>query len=339
VSLTPRRRQAARNAITTAFRIVPLRPYSLPLTASRFRRFPEVVDRFDGITYRRLLLVDDRPQLLAVTQEGSPTQATLRVRVTGERSDSDPVRDAAQRVVERALGAASDVRSFYYALKDDPILGFSIRVFRGLRIAGWPDVWEALSSTVLCQQVNLTFAYSIRQDLAKALGFHARFDGESFCAFPTPQRIADAGVDRLRQFRLSQAKAETLVRLAHAFDQGDLSDGALAKLPDDAVIERLTAIKGVGIWTAETVLLRGLGRVDAFPAGDLGVVKYLAQGLLRRPEPATEKEMRRYAEAWKPYRGLALVYAYAELQRLRASAQDPKPARKYPDSKDARNIS
>jgi DNA-3-methyladenine glycosylase II len=114
-----------------------------------------------------------------------------------------------------------------------------------------------------------------------------------------------------------------------------LSDSALAKLPDDAVLERLTAIKGIGTWTAETVLLRGLGRIDAFPAGDLGVVKYLAQGLLRRAEPATEKEMRRYAEAWKPYRGLALVYAYAELQRLRAGAREPRPRRRHRDAKNA----
>src|SRR5262245_7532626 len=221
----PRRRETTRDS---AFTIVPLRPYSLLLTASRFRRFPEVVDRFDGTTYRRLLLVDDRPRLLSVTQNGSPIHATLQIHITGERPDSDSVRAAARQAVERALGAASDVRPFYRALKGDPILGPSIRVFRGLRIAGWPDVWEALASTVLCQQVNLAFAYGIRQELAKSLGFHARFNGESFYAFPAPQRIAEAGADRLRQFRLSQAKAETLVRLADAFNQGELSDTGLA---------------------------------------------------------------------------------------------------------------
>ena len=325
MSLKPalRRSGSTRNSTTTAFRIIPLRPYSLPLTASRFCRFPEIIDRFDGATYRRLLLVHGQPHLLSVTQTGTPLQATLQVRITGAGSDSDSARSGARQVIERALGTPTDVRPFYRALKHDPILGSCIRAFTGLRIAGWPDVWEAVASTVLCQQVNLAFAYGIRQELAKALGFHAQFNGESFYAFPAPQSIVEAGVHRLRQFRLSQAKAETLGRLAAAFSPGgDLSDSELRKLPDDAVIERLTAIKGVGIWTAETVLLRGLGRVDAFPAGDLGVVKYLAQGLLGRAEPATEKEMRRYAESWKPHRGLALVYAYAELQRLRGQAQE-----------------
>src|SRR6185503_15647464 len=125
-----------------------------------------------------------------------------------------------------------------------------------------------------------------RRELAESFGLQARFNDESFYTFPTPQSIAEAGVQLLRQFRLSQAKAETLGRLAAAFSPGgNLSDSELRSLSDDAVIERLTAIKGVGIWTAETVLLRGLGRVDAFPASDLGVVKYLAQGLLGRAEP------------------------------------------------------
>ena len=63
--------------------------------------------------------------------------------------------------------------------------------------------------------------------------------------------------------------------------------------------------------------MRGLARSDAFPAGDLGVVKYIAQGLLGRDGLATEREMRELAERWRPHRALALIYAYAELARIR----------------------
>jgi 3-methyladenine DNA glycosylase/8-oxoguanine DNA glycosylase len=84
-------------------------------------------------------------------------------------------------------------------------------------------------------------------------------------------------------------------------------------------VERLTALRGIGRWTAETVLIRGLGRLDAFPAADLGIVKYLAQGLLGRRSPASEAQMRAFAERWRPYRAVALVYAYAELGRTRPS--------------------
>ena len=97
-------------------------------------------------------------------------------------------------------------------------------------------------------------------------------------------------------------------------------------LSDDDLIERLIVLKGIGRWTAETALVRGLIRPDVFPAGDLAVVKYLAQSLLGKTEKASEAEMRAFAERWRPYRGLALVYCYAEMGRRpfsRASAAGP----------------
>lgn len=298
-------------------RFVPERPYSLALTAFRFSRFPEAVDLFDGTSYRRLLWVKGAPLLLAVEQEGPPARAVLRAHIQGPQARTKAGRVAAWRLIERALGAGLDIRPFYRAFRKDVLLGPPIRVFRGLRIAGWADLWEALVTTVLTQQVNLAFAYDIRRELALAFGRRARFDRATYYAFPTPQRIVRESARRLRSFRLSRAKAETIVRLAHAFCDGELSDEQLATLGDEDVVERLIAIKGVGRWTAETVLLRGLGRPDAFPAGDLGVVKYLAQGLLNHEKRAAEKDMRRFAEAWRPYRGLGLIYAYAELWRRR----------------------
>lgn len=100
-----------------------------------------------------------------------------------------------------------------------------------------------------------------------------------------------------------------------------------ARFPE--VVERLTSFRGVGRWTAEIALLRGLGRADIFPAGDLGVVKYLAQGLLGGKQKAKEDAMRRFAERWKPWRGLALVYGYAELNRRKAGSA-PRPAPRGP---------
>jgi DNA-3-methyladenine glycosylase II len=97
-----------------------------------------------------------------------------------------------------------------------------------------------------------------------------------------------------------------------------LNQSEIAQLPDEAAIEQLIQIKGIGRWSAETALMRGLARNDAFPGGDLGVVKYLAQGMLGRKEKATESEMRTFADRWRPYRGLALVYCYAELIRRQA---------------------
>ena len=194
-----------------------------------------------------------------------------------------------------------------------------IRHFRGLRVSGAYDLFEALVTALFSQQVNLAFAYAIRRDLAERYGRRARFAGTTYLAFPAPKRVAGARVAELRGLRLSNAKAETLARLAEGFASGKLCDAELAALPDEQVIARLVAIKGIGRWTADTALIRGLQRRDAFPAGDLGVVKVLARELLGRAGVQSEATMRRFSQRWRPHRALALIYAYEELARRKGS--------------------
>jgi DNA-3-methyladenine glycosylase II len=275
------------------------------------------VDRWDGQTYRRLLPAGRSGVLVEVRQDAGPGRP-LRVRLRGGPAQAAAVLRPASRVVEIGLGAGLDARPFYRAFRGDALLSGALRHSRGLRIAGTASLWEAAVTAVLSQQVNLAFAYDVRRELALAFGRRARFGGDTYVAFPSPSRVARESERALRGFRLSRAKAGAIARLARAFSEGEISEEEIAALPDQAAIERLTAIKGVGRWTAEIALLRGLGRADVFPGGDLGVVKYLAMELLGHRARVTEARMRRFAERWRPYRGLALVYAYAEMARRKA---------------------
>lgn len=296
----------------TRFEFVPVRPYSLGWTIERFARIPDAVDRVQDGVYRRLLPM--RPAaVLAVRQSGAPGRAVLQVELSGPGADRPDARAAAVRVLERALGASSEILGFERRFATDPLLGPAIRRFRGLRVAGAPSLWEALVQAVLSQQINMSFAASLRRDLVLAFGRRARIGGETLFDFPAPKRVAAAGARGLRGFRLSKSKRDTVLRLARGFASGSLSEEELRALPDEEVVERLTRVRGVGRWTAEVALLRGMGRSDAFPAGDLSIWKYLAVGLLGRPAAVTEKEMRAVSESWRPHRSLALVYMYAAL--------------------------
>jgi DNA-3-methyladenine glycosylase II len=296
-------------------RLEPPRPYSLDLTAERFARFPELVNRFESGRYRRLLFVSGRPLLVSARQQGSPARAVLEVELQGPAARSAAAERAAVELLERALGVATPVAPFYRAFRGDALLGPTIRACRGLRSWGFGDLFETVLTAVLSQQVNLHFAYDIRRDLCLAYGRRARIAGETHVAFPTPSRLARESEGTLRGFRLSGSKAATLARLARAFRSGALDEERLRAAGDEQVVAELTALKGIGRWTAETALIRGLGRPDAFPAGDLGVVKYVARGLLGHDRALTESEMRSFSERWRPHRGLALTYAYAELAR------------------------
>ena len=295
------------------FWIDPLRPYSLALTAARYARFPDPVDHFDGRTYRRLLEAGRGVVLVTVEMAGGVTAARLRVTLEGPAADSEAAGKAARRLVEGALGAAADVRPFYRAARADPLLAPLVRKFRGLRIGGCPSLWEAIVTAILAQQVNLAFAFDIRADLAAAFGKRLETGGHPYYTFPSPKRIAREGESGLEGFRLSRSKLGAISRLAAAFASGELNEEEIAALPDEAAIERLMERKGIGRWTAETALLRGLARADAYPAGDLSVVKYLPEAVFEHGRRVSESEMRVYGERWRPWRGLALTYCWAEL--------------------------
>jgi DNA-3-methyladenine glycosylase II len=287
---------------------VPRGPFSLARTSARFTRLPDPVSRVVDGGFARLVPAGRGLALVRIAQEGPASRARLRVRIHGPGAASEAARDAALRVVERVLGASADLRPFVAAHARDALLGPALAAHRGLRVAGAFDLFESLVNAVLTQQVNLQFAYSIRAELVRAYGRSARIDGERWLAFPAPAAIAAASEAELRGFRLSAAKAATLRRIAQACVEGALAEEPLAALSDEAAIDALVRWKGIGRWTAEVALIRGLGRLDVFPAGDLAVLKRLAPAWLGRD--ASEAKVRAFAARWHPFRSLALVYAF-----------------------------
>jgi len=303
---------------THTFALAPTSPYAFALTVHRFVRFKdESVDRVTPKRYQRLLSVDGQHALATVTDEGTIAKPLLRVTLEGNKKvDLDRPEFAAQ--LRHILCTDLDLEPFYRLTNKDELLAPIAPRFRGLKLVQSPTVFEALVMAVLSQQVNLSFAYSIKKELVETFGETWRTNGQTHHAFPAPERFAEQKEEDLLHFRLSRAKAGTLVRLGHAFASGTITNHNLSLRSDEEVVEQLTQIKGIGRWSADIALMRGLARFDAFPGGDLGVVKYVAQGLLGKAEKATETEMRTFAERWKPYRGLALIYCYAELLRREA---------------------
>ena len=304
--------------MTHSFEIIPRAPYSFDCTVARFMRFAsESVDLVEDGQYRRLL-ADGRQLALAMVTNGG-TVAKPRLAVVLHSPSRAPLKLAGfEAQLRHVLCTDLDLRPFYRLARTDGMLAPMVSRFRGLRVTASPTLFEALVTAVLSQQVNLTFAYSIKKALVESFGRRWRRQGRTYHAFPEPRRFAAQSLETMRGFRLSNAKAGTLIRLGERF-AADPALRGLDALSDDQVVERLTAIKGIGRWSAEIALMRGLGRPDTFPAGDLGVVKYVAQGLLGKTGKATEEEMRAFAERWRPYRGLALAYCYAELATRRGA--------------------
>ena len=143
---------------------------------------------------------------------------------------------------------------------------------------------------------------------------------------PTPAELAATSAARLRRAGLSRQKLSYLKDLARHVARGRLALDALDSLPDEAVIEALTVIRGVGVWTAQMFLMFRLGRLDVLPVLDLGIQKGMLRtyALRRMPKPA---EMERIAAGWSPYRSVACWYLWRAAE-LPAPAPRKPPARR-----------
>lgn len=132
-------------------------------------------------------------------------------------------------------------------------------------------------------------------------------------AFPGPYEIAKSSISALRKIGYSTHKSEILIHLASAFKEKEVAFSQLETKNNEEIIHFLCAFKGIGRWTAEYVLLRGLGRLDVFPRDDIGAQNNLYR-LLHLESKPDYKKISEITAKWYPYAGL--VYFYLLLQRL-----------------------
>jgi DNA-3-methyladenine glycosylase II len=295
------------------FELEPVTPFRLDRTVWTLRRRPaNVVDRWDGTTYRRVLPLPIRPVEVAVTQSGPPETARLKVVVTGQANRAG-VRAAVTSALERLLGLGTDLTAFYRSAARDRRLGPLTRRFRGMKPPRFATVFESVINAMACQQVTLTLGVSLLNRLAVAFGTTFGEGDEAVHAFPGPVDLAGSSPAELRQLGFSRQKGRTMIELARAIVEGRLDLEGLADFPDDEAVNRLRELRGVGRWTAEYVLLRGLGRTHVFPGDDVGARNNLRRWL-RLPQPLDYVGVGRVLSRWDGYAGL--VYFHLLLDRL-----------------------
>lgn len=291
-------------------------PFRLGLAVWALRRRPHnTIDVWDGTTYTRTLVVEGCPVQLAVRQieAADPERACLGVEVRrpGEAPSAAGVAEA-RRVIERMLGVHVDLAGFYELATGEERLAELARRFLGMRPPRFASVFEALVNAVACQQLSLTVGIHLLDRLAAVYGPEVAVRGAT-PGFPTAERLAASEPSELRRLGFSLAKARTLILIAGRVASGTIDLDALEHADDEHATAALVDLPGIGRWSAEYVLLRGLGRIGILPGDDVG-----ARNNLRRrfglPASAGYDEVAALAKSWSPYGGL--VYFHLLLDGL-----------------------
>jgi DNA-3-methyladenine glycosylase II len=293
--------------------VTPDGPLDAPGTLARYHRWGEdpTTQVGDGV-FRRVLRVERRLVPYEARWSGPVDDTRITIRVPG--AEAAAVGEAAVTEVRRILGLDFDLLGFYRTAKADPALAALVEPLYGLRPTLAPTPFEMLVGSITAQQINLSFAFACRARLVRRYGTPVRFGRETVWAFPDAARIAGARVRELRALKYSTRKAEYIRDLARAVVGGALDLAGVCAAPTPEVIGRLTALRGLGRWTADWFVVRCLGRGEVCPAGDLAVRKAFDHYYGRRGRALSETAIRRRAAAWGPHQNLAVHYLLAGMR-------------------------
>ncbi|MDQ3818823.1 MAG: hypothetical protein M3362_14260 [Acidobacteriota bacterium] len=295
--------------------IRPRAPFDFAATA-RFLRFTdtEAVDTFTDGGYRRAFNFGNSLHLLKVEPRGTLSRPSLAVALEGGSKMTDDEMRTAGRIVRRVFSTEHDLKKFRVRVAGDALMSKLEVMNRGLHLARWPTLFEALTISILSQQISTVVAMTLKRRVVERFGERLMVKGKTFFAFPRAEALMDASTDELRALGLSTSKAMSIVELARHVIDGTLDGDLMEREDNEAVITRLSKLRGIGRWTAEWALMLHFGRTDVFPAGDLAlrgfVVKYYNNG-----RPMTEREVRSQALArWGDWAAYAAVYFLAGMR-------------------------
>lgn len=262
--------------------------------------------------------IKDGKVIRAIDVEGKPVLFGMKghpdgilVTMNGEGMEGAEV--GVERFVRDWLDLARDLEPFYELGEQDPLLRDAVRRHRGLRVVGIPDLFETFVWAILGQQITVAFAYVLKRRFVETFGQAIEADGVTHYLFPAAEKVAGLEPETLRELKITTRKSEYIVGVARLIAEGELTKEGLLALGDDRAIEhRLTAIRGIGPWTANYVLMRCLRSPDAYPAADVGLhnALKLVAGLERKP---ALPEVESIAEPWKGWRAYATFYLWRYL--------------------------
>jgi DNA-3-methyladenine glycosylase II len=233
------------------------------------------------------LEADEQNIMLHITHGGNNTSQELLVQYITDWLDLD-----------------RDIAPFYQLLRKNKTLSYMATDFNGLRLISIHDLYEALCWSIIGQQINLTFAYTLKRRLVEHYGQSIVVDGQTLYVFPRPEVLQYVTVADLRALQFSERKAEYVLLVSKLFAEGSISKQHVLQCGSyEEQVALLTAIRGIGVWTANYVLMKSLKQLQAITYGDVGLLNALLSHELIKDKKDTagiDKLFKKF-KGWESY--------------------------------------
>jgi DNA-3-methyladenine glycosylase II len=298
-------------AFTESLELEVLAPFSLELSAQIFVGLNPAVRCFTDGVFSQVLHVNGCLVLAKISSKGTVEKPKLQIQLTSNQPVTEQTRLEAKDLIEYIFNLNFDLKAVYQQTQTDPVMAKITHPLCGFKYPTTATAFESLVDSIVEQQISIKIARTIEERLAMRFGGKLEINGICYYAFPTPQNMVLASISDIRACGLSQRKAEYIYGAAKAITDGTLDLEAMKNNPDiDAIISELDALKGIGVWTAELTIYRGMQRLDVLPADDFGIRRVISHYYCG-DKPIKAAEAREVAKPWRGWQGLAAFYLLA----------------------------
>lgn len=285
----------------------PVPPFSFDLSAGIFSEGDERIERYENGTYWQVIRPNGKLVLASLRFTETVDEPKIYVTLTPDQDlTANDIRMAA-KIVVALFNMNLDLLPFYESVKGDRVMNKITHLLRGLRNPSTATVFEALVDSIVEQQISLKVAWSLERRLIETFGDELTLGEKTYYAFPEPEKLAEASIGELRDCGLSTRKSEYIRDLSKLVLKGLDLEKFKEYNDQGKIIDELKRIRGIGVWTAELAMVRGMSKLDAMPADDLGLRRCISHYYCA-DRKITGDQARRVAEAWMGWRGLASFY-------------------------------
>lgn len=282
-------------------------PFNFDLSAKIFSNGDPQIQRYEDGVFRQLIVLDNKIFLISVESSGTVDDPELTVTLTPDNELEQLHITMVKELVTSMFNLDFKLQDFYDEIKLDPVLFKLIEILRGLNSPTTPTFFEALTTSIIDQQISLKVANSMKNRMIKKFGNMLTLNGDVYYGYPGPEILYKLEDDDLRGCGLSYRKASYIIGFSRDLMEGKFDLDGLKNLPTDKIVDELLKIRGVGLWTAEMAVLRGLHRLNSLPADDVGI-KRIVSHYYHDDEPISRDDLLLTAKKWGRWRGLAVYY-------------------------------
>ena len=266
------------------FSLPAIAPFRLDFTVWALRRRDRnIIDYWNGTKYIRVFTLENSPVKVQVEQNGIEPQIFV---TATSKYPILKLKAKVSNLLNHMLGLQINLNWFYDLTKNDKLLHPLIIKFLGVKPPRFPTIFEALSNAISCQQVSLESGLSIQNNLIKQYGMQFKENDQVYYAFPEPREMKNYTYNDLMKLGFSHRKSDTLIEVATKICDNEKIFTNVENASNEDIIKLFTSFKGIGLWSAEYVLLRGLGRTEILPGDDVSVQKNITRifNLNKKPE-------------------------------------------------------